>query len=100
MADAARSPGRLEVFQTLREGLTLLPRAIGPFLLAYLVALGLMFILALVFVFPLQTLSTVLEVGGLGASGPGAKVAQNSTAMSDSSEYGLIIARFLQPDLN
>ena len=76
MADVGSSPGRLVVFRTLREGLSLLPRAIGPFLLAYLVALGLMFILALVFVFPLQTLSTVLEVGGLGASGPGAKVAQ------------------------
>jgi hypothetical protein len=76
MADAARSPGRLEVFQTLREGLTLLPRAIGPFLLAYLVALGLMVILALVFVLPLQILRSVLVAEWLGASGLGAKVAE------------------------
>ena len=76
MADTAAFPGRLEVFGILREGLSLLPRAIGPFLLAHLVALPLMFILALVFVVPLQILRTVLEVGGLGASGPGAKVAQ------------------------
>ena len=76
MADVGSSPGRLVVFRTLREGLSLLPRAIGPFLLAYLVALGLMFILGLVFVLPLQILRTVLEVGGLGASGLGAKVAE------------------------
>ncbi len=76
MADAARSPGRLGVFQTLREGLSLLPRAIGPLLLLNLAALGLMVILALLFVLPLQILRTVLEVGGLGASGLGAKVAE------------------------
>ncbi|MCA3746336.1 hypothetical protein [Phenylobacterium sp.] len=76
MADAARSPGRLGVFQTLREGLSLPPRAIGPLLLLNLAALGLMVILALVFVLPLQILRTVLEVGGLGASGLGAKVAE------------------------
>ena len=29
MADLAPSPSRLEVFPTLREGLSLLPRAIG-----------------------------------------------------------------------
>lgn len=76
MANAARSPGRLEVFRTLREGLSLLPRAIGPLLLLNLAALGLIVILALVFVLPLQILRTVLEVGGLGASGLGAKVAE------------------------
>lgn len=76
MADASRSPGRLGVFQTLREGLSLLPRAIGPLLLLNLAALGLMVILALVFVLPLQILSTVLEVGVLGAAGLGAKVAE------------------------
>ncbi|MCA3728260.1 MAG: hypothetical protein INF03_01725, partial [Phenylobacterium sp.] len=59
MADAARSPGRLGVFPTLREGLSLLPRAIGPLLLLNLAALGLMVILALVFVLPLQILRTV-----------------------------------------
>ena len=76
MADVGSSPGRLVVFRTLREGLSLLPRAVGPLLLAYLAALGLMVILGLVFVLPLQILRTVLEVGGLGASGLGAKVAE------------------------
>ena len=52
MTDVGSSPGRLEVFRTLREGLSLLPRAIGPFLLAYLVALGLMVILVAVIVYP------------------------------------------------
>lgn len=32
MANLTPSPSRLEVFPTLREGLSLLPRAIGPFL--------------------------------------------------------------------
>jgi hypothetical protein len=32
VASPAPSPSRLEVFPTLREGLSLLPRAIGPFL--------------------------------------------------------------------
>ena len=76
MAETASSPGRLEVIGILREGLSLLPRAIGPFLLAYLVALGLMVILALVFVLPLQILRSVLVAGWLGASGLGAKVAE------------------------
>ncbi len=74
MADTAAFSGRLEVFGILREGLSLLPRAIGPFLRACLVALGLMVILALVFILPLQIARIVLEVGGGGASGLGAKV--------------------------
>ncbi|MFM8753398.1 MAG: hypothetical protein ACKODL_01695 [Phenylobacterium sp.] len=76
MVDTARSPGRLGVFRTLREGLSLLPRAIGPLLLLNLAALGLVVILALVFVLPPLILRTVLVVGGLGASGLGAKVAE------------------------
>ena len=75
MVDAARSPGRLEVFRTLREGLSLLPRAVGPLLLLNLAALGLMVILGLVFGTPFSILRTVMEVGGLGASGRGAQVA-------------------------
>jgi hypothetical protein len=74
VAETASSPGRLEVFGILREGLSLLPRAIGPFLRACLVALGLMVILALVFILPLQIARIVLEAGGGGASGLGAKV--------------------------
>lgn len=74
MAETASSPGRLEVIGILREGLSLLPRAIGPFLRACLVALGLMVILALVFILPLQIARIVLEAGGGGASGLGAKV--------------------------
>jgi hypothetical protein len=75
MADAARSPGRLEVFRTFREGLSLLPGAIGPLLLLNLAALGLMVILALLFGTPFSILRAVIEVGGLGASGRGAQVA-------------------------
>jgi hypothetical protein len=75
VAETASSPGRLEVFGILREGLSLLPRAIGPFVRACLVALGLMVILALVFILPLQIARIVLEAGGGGASGLGAKVA-------------------------
>jgi hypothetical protein len=76
MADAARSPGRLEVFRILREGLSLLPRAIGPFLLLNLAALGLMVVLMIPPSLLVSILKTVMEVGGLGASGLGAKVAQ------------------------
>lgn len=68
MADAARSPGRLEAFQTLREGLSLLPRAIGPFLLAYLVALGLTLILLLLAFVPSFLSYLVAKAVGLGAS--------------------------------
>jgi hypothetical protein len=75
VADTAAFSGRVEVFGILREGLSLLPRAIGPFLLAYLVA----FALAVVLMIPpsllVATLLTVMEVGGLGASGRGAQVA-------------------------
>ena len=76
MADAASSSGRLEVFGILREGLSLLPRAIGPFLIADVLALGLMSSLVPLLNLPFTTLSRVLEVGGLGASGLGAKVAE------------------------
>lgn len=76
MADAARSPGRLEVFRTLREGLSLLPRAIGPLLLLNLAALGLMVVLMIPPVLLVSILRTVMEVGGLGVSGLGAKVAE------------------------
>ncbi|MCA6289875.1 hypothetical protein [Phenylobacterium sp.] len=38
MAEAASFPGRLEVFRTLREGLSLLPMAFVPSLLSDLVA--------------------------------------------------------------
>jgi len=75
VADTASSPGRLEVFRILREGLSLLPRAIGPFLLLNLAALGLTVILAVLFGIPLSILRMVMEVGGLGASGRGAQVA-------------------------
>lgn len=75
MAETAALPGRLEVFGILREGLSLLPRAIGPFLLLNLAALGLMVILAVLFGIPLSILRMVMEVGGLGASGRGAQVA-------------------------
>jgi len=75
VADTASSPGRLEVFGILREGLSLLPRAIGPLLLLNLAA----FALAVVLMIPpsllVATLLTVMEVGGLGASGRGAQVA-------------------------
>lgn len=76
MADTASPPGRLEVFRTLREGLSLLPRAIGPLLLLNLAALGLMVLLGFLLGTPFSILSMVLEVGGLGASGLGAKVAE------------------------
>ncbi len=75
MADLAPSPSRLEVFPTLREGLSLLPRAIGPFLLLNLAALGLALLLAIFLGLPLSILRRVMEVGGLGASGRGAQVA-------------------------
>jgi hypothetical protein len=75
VAETAALPGRLEVFGILREGLSLLPRAIGPFLLLNLAALGLMVILAVLFGIPLSILRMVMEVGGLGASGRGAQVA-------------------------
>lgn len=75
MTEVMSPPARLEVLSTLREGVSLLPRAIGPFLQACLVALGLMVFLALVFILPLQILRTVLEAWGGGASGLGAKVA-------------------------
>jgi len=75
MADTASFPGSLEAFRTLREGLSLLPRAIGPLLLLNLAA----FALAVVLMIPpsllVATLLTVMEVGGLGASGRGAQVA-------------------------
>ena len=72
MADAGSSPGRLEVFGTLREGLSLLPRAIGPFFIADVLALGLMSILVSLLDLPFTILNRVLEVGGLGAASPGA----------------------------
>jgi len=75
MADTAAFSGRLEVFGILREGLSLLPRAIGPLLLLNLAA----FALAVVLMIPpsllVSILRIVMEVGGLGASGRGAQVA-------------------------
>ena len=69
MANAARSPGRLEVFRTLREGLSLLPRAIGPYLRLALAAIGLYLLLLLVlYLFPYtlwRLVLPVLEIGGL-----------------------------------
>ena len=69
MVDAARSPGRLEVFRTLREGLSLLPRAIGPYLRLALAAIGLYLLLLLVlYLFPYtlwRLVLPVLEIGGL-----------------------------------
>jgi hypothetical protein len=76
MADVGSSPGRLVVFRTLREGLSLLPRAVGPFLLLNLAALGLMVVLMIPPVLLVSILRTVMEVGGLWVSGLGAKVAQ------------------------
>ena len=76
MGGAAFLPGRLEVFRILREGLGLLPKATGPLLLAHLIALGLMVMLVLLLGVPFAILRVVLEVGGLGASGPGARVAE------------------------
>jgi hypothetical protein len=64
------------VFRTLREGLSLLPRAVGPFLLLNLAALGLMVVLMIPPVLLVSILRTVMEVGGLWVSGLGAKVAQ------------------------
>jgi hypothetical protein len=75
MASLAPSPSRLEVFPTLREGLSLLPRAIGSFLLLNLAALGLALLLMIFLGLPLSILRRVMEVGGLGASGRGAQVA-------------------------
>ena len=69
MVDAARSLGHLEVFRTLREGLSLLPRAIGPYLRLALAAIGLYLLLLLVlYLFPYtlwRLVLPVLEIGGL-----------------------------------
>lgn len=75
MADTDSLPARLEVFQTLREGLGLLPRAIGPFLLLILATVGLGILLMIFLGLPVSILKLVLEVGGLGASGLGAQAA-------------------------
>ena len=69
MVDAARSPGRLEVFRTLREGLSLLPRAIGPYLRLALAAIGFFLLLLLVlYLLPITlwvVVLTMLEIWGL-----------------------------------
>jgi hypothetical protein len=76
VADTASSSGRLEVFGILREGLSLLPRAIGPFFIADVLGVGLMSNLVHLLDLPFTSLSKVLDVGGLGASSPVAKVAE------------------------
>jgi hypothetical protein len=82
VAETASSPGRLEVIGILREGLSLLPRAIGPLLLLNLAAFALAVVLMIPPVLLVSILRTVMEVGGLGVSGLGAKVAQALSLIS------------------
>ena len=60
MAEAASFPGRLEVFRTLREGLSLLPMAFVPSLLSDLVAKAVGPGASLVIVLPTVTVAIVL----------------------------------------